>query len=244
MADTARDEIRQLAGSIRTLERQLEVMLAKRRVELNYEMHDGIVHFEHVVIAKHRLLKARLVELRLRRTASHDSYRAGDLCAHYSGVATRPVCRRISDGVLPGIWDPARAPGATTWRSTASSSATSTRSRNSIAPIAPTRTVYSRMFGRSGRVPSSTGARSSMRDVYWESTRAMAASWTTVTAMPTGTSSSIFARRRDRPIQANESPSSASEAAPPPRLALICKIGKCGAFHPYLRPIDSLPRLC
>lgn len=61
MADTARDEIRQLAGSIRDLERQLEVMLAKRRVELNYEMHDGVVHFEHVVIAKHRLLKARLL---------------------------------------------------------------------------------------------------------------------------------------------------------------------------------------
>jgi hypothetical protein len=61
MADTTRDEIRQLAGSIRALERQLEVMLAKRRVELNYEVHDGIVHFEHVVIAKHRLLKARLL---------------------------------------------------------------------------------------------------------------------------------------------------------------------------------------
>jgi hypothetical protein len=61
MADTTRDEIRQLAGSIRALERQLEVMLAKRRVELNYEVHDGIVRFEHVVIAKHRLLKARLL---------------------------------------------------------------------------------------------------------------------------------------------------------------------------------------
>jgi len=61
MADTTRDEIRQLAGSIRALERRLEVMLAKRRVELNYEVHDGIVHFEHVVIAKHRLLKARLL---------------------------------------------------------------------------------------------------------------------------------------------------------------------------------------
>src|SRR5580658_2786035 len=61
MADTTRDEIRQLAGSIRTLERQLEVLLAKRRIELNYEVRDGIVHFEHVVIAKHRLLKARLL---------------------------------------------------------------------------------------------------------------------------------------------------------------------------------------
>jgi hypothetical protein len=61
MADTARDEIRQLAGSIRALERQLEVMLAKRRVELNYQVHDGVVHFEHVVVARHRLLKARLL---------------------------------------------------------------------------------------------------------------------------------------------------------------------------------------
>ena len=61
MADTARDEIKQLAASIRALERQLEVMLARRRVELNYQVHDGIVHFEHVVIAKHRLLKARLL---------------------------------------------------------------------------------------------------------------------------------------------------------------------------------------
>ena len=59
MTETARDEINQLAGSIRTLERQLEVVLAKRRVELNYEVRAGIAHFEHAVIAKHRLLKAR-----------------------------------------------------------------------------------------------------------------------------------------------------------------------------------------
>ena len=44
-----------------SLERQLEVALAKRRIELNYEVRDGIVHFEHVIIAKHRLLKARLL---------------------------------------------------------------------------------------------------------------------------------------------------------------------------------------
>src|SRR5882724_5789062 len=61
MAETVRDEITQLAGSIRALERQLEVALAKRRVELNYVVHDGIVRFEHVMIAKHRLLKARLL---------------------------------------------------------------------------------------------------------------------------------------------------------------------------------------
>jgi len=61
MAETVRDEITQLAGSIRALERQLEVALAKRRVELNYVVHDGIVRFEHVMITKHRLLKARLL---------------------------------------------------------------------------------------------------------------------------------------------------------------------------------------
>ena len=61
MSETARDEIKQLAGSIRALERQLEVMLAKRRVELNYEVRDGIARFEHVVVAKHRLLKSRLL---------------------------------------------------------------------------------------------------------------------------------------------------------------------------------------
>ncbi|MGC2459430.1 MAG: hypothetical protein WA446_00410 [Steroidobacteraceae bacterium] len=61
MAETARDEITQLAGSIRALERQLEVALAKRRIELNYAVHDGIVHFEQVVIARHRLLKAQLL---------------------------------------------------------------------------------------------------------------------------------------------------------------------------------------
>ena len=61
MADTVREEIMQLAQSIRALERQLEVALAKRRVELNYEVKDGVVRFEKLVIAKHRLLKARLL---------------------------------------------------------------------------------------------------------------------------------------------------------------------------------------
>jgi hypothetical protein len=61
MVETARDEIIQLAGSIRALERQLEAALAKRRIELNYKVHDGVVRFEQVVIARHRLLKARLL---------------------------------------------------------------------------------------------------------------------------------------------------------------------------------------
>jgi len=61
MSESVRDEITRLAGSIRALERELEAALAKRQVELNYKVKDGIVHFEHVVIAKHRLLKARLM---------------------------------------------------------------------------------------------------------------------------------------------------------------------------------------
>ena len=61
MTETVRDEIAQLAGAIRTLERQLEEALAKRRIELNYKVQDGVAHFEQAVIARHRLLKARLL---------------------------------------------------------------------------------------------------------------------------------------------------------------------------------------
>ena len=61
MTETVRDEIAQLAGAIHTLERQLEEALAKRRIELNYKVQDGVAHFEQAVIARHRLLKARLL---------------------------------------------------------------------------------------------------------------------------------------------------------------------------------------
>jgi hypothetical protein len=61
MDATAREEITKLAASIRALELQLEVALARRRIELNYEVHEGVVHFEQAVIARHRLLKARLL---------------------------------------------------------------------------------------------------------------------------------------------------------------------------------------
>jgi len=60
MTETVRDEIAHLSGSIRALERQLEEALARRRIELNYKLHDGVAHFEQVMIARHRLLKARL----------------------------------------------------------------------------------------------------------------------------------------------------------------------------------------
>jgi len=61
MSETAHDEITRLAGSIRALERELEVALAKRRVELNYKVHDGIVQFEEAVIRRHHELKTRLL---------------------------------------------------------------------------------------------------------------------------------------------------------------------------------------
>jgi hypothetical protein len=61
MSEPVREEIGHLTVSIRALERQLEVALAKRRIELNYEIHEGVVRFEQVVIARHRLLKARLL---------------------------------------------------------------------------------------------------------------------------------------------------------------------------------------
>src|ERR1700722_18719812 len=61
MAEATRGEITRLVESIRGLERQLEQEIAKRRVELNYKVHDGVVHFEQAVIARHRLLRARLL---------------------------------------------------------------------------------------------------------------------------------------------------------------------------------------
>jgi hypothetical protein len=61
MTELVRAEITQLAASIRALERQLEVALAKRRVELNYELREDGVRFEQAVIARHRLLKTRLL---------------------------------------------------------------------------------------------------------------------------------------------------------------------------------------
>jgi hypothetical protein len=62
MTENVRDEITQLAASIRSLERQLEAALAKRRLELNYKVQDGVVHFEQVIIERHRLLRARLLK--------------------------------------------------------------------------------------------------------------------------------------------------------------------------------------
>lgn len=60
MTETVHNEVAQLATAIRALERQLEEALARRRIEINYKVHEGVVHFEQVIIARHRLLKTRL----------------------------------------------------------------------------------------------------------------------------------------------------------------------------------------
>ena len=62
MTETVREEINHLAATIRALELKLEEALAKRRIELNFKVHDGVVHFEQAVIARHRLLRARLLK--------------------------------------------------------------------------------------------------------------------------------------------------------------------------------------
>jgi hypothetical protein len=61
MTDSTREEITRLAGLIRGLERELETALARRRIELNYRLQGDIVQFERAVLARHRLLKARLL---------------------------------------------------------------------------------------------------------------------------------------------------------------------------------------
>jgi hypothetical protein len=62
MTATVREDIARLAASMRTLERELEAAIAKRRIELNYKVQDGAVQFEHEVIERHRLLKAKLLK--------------------------------------------------------------------------------------------------------------------------------------------------------------------------------------
>ena len=54
------ERISTLVQGIKALEAELEVELARRRVELNFVVHKGNVRFEHVVIARHRAAKTRL----------------------------------------------------------------------------------------------------------------------------------------------------------------------------------------
>jgi hypothetical protein len=54
------ERISTLVQSIRALEDELEVELARRRIELNYVVHKGKARFEQVIIARHRAVKAGL----------------------------------------------------------------------------------------------------------------------------------------------------------------------------------------
>jgi hypothetical protein len=54
------ERISTLVRGIKALEAELEVELARRRIELNFVVHQGKVHFEHVVIARHRAVKMGL----------------------------------------------------------------------------------------------------------------------------------------------------------------------------------------
>jgi hypothetical protein len=56
------ERISTLVQGIRALEAELEVELARRRIELNFVVHNGKVRFEHVVIARHRAVKMGLLK--------------------------------------------------------------------------------------------------------------------------------------------------------------------------------------
>jgi len=55
------ERIKDLVQTIAALEAQLEVELARRRVELNFVVHRGKVRFEQLVIARHRAVKTGLM---------------------------------------------------------------------------------------------------------------------------------------------------------------------------------------
>jgi hypothetical protein len=54
------DRVSTLVQGIKALEVQLEVEMARRRIELNFVVHKGQVHFEQIVIARHRAVKVGL----------------------------------------------------------------------------------------------------------------------------------------------------------------------------------------
>jgi hypothetical protein len=54
------ERISAILQRMKALEGELEVELARRRIELNFVVHEGKVRFEHVVIARHRAVKTGL----------------------------------------------------------------------------------------------------------------------------------------------------------------------------------------
>ncbi len=56
------ERISVLVQRMKALEAELEVELARRRIELNFVVHHGKVHFEQVVIARHRAMKMGLLQ--------------------------------------------------------------------------------------------------------------------------------------------------------------------------------------
>lgn len=55
------ERISELVRGIQTLEAQLEVELARRRIEFSFVVHQGKVRFEQVIVARHRAARLGLV---------------------------------------------------------------------------------------------------------------------------------------------------------------------------------------
>ena len=55
------ERISSIVQSMKALEAELEVELARRRIELNFVVHEGKVRFEQVVIARHRAIRTGLL---------------------------------------------------------------------------------------------------------------------------------------------------------------------------------------
>ncbi|MGC1458993.1 MAG: hypothetical protein WA825_12000 [Steroidobacteraceae bacterium] len=55
------ERVSSLVQRMKALEAELEVELARRRIELNFVVHQGKVHFEQVVIARHRAARIGLL---------------------------------------------------------------------------------------------------------------------------------------------------------------------------------------